>query len=87
MDMAIKNGIRTIAEGIETKEDLEVVLELGIDYSQGFLLARPSPSKELPKEGIMLLRNIIKKKLNSVKARYSIAKDDIEPIRVIKGGT
>jgi len=86
MDMAIKNGIRTIAEGIETKEDLEVVLELGIDYSQGFLLAKPSPSKEPPKEGIMLLRNIIiKKKLNSVKDRYSIAKDDIEPIRVIKG--
>jgi len=40
MDMAIKNGIRTIAEGVETKEDLEVVLELGIDYSQGFLLAK-----------------------------------------------
>ena len=86
MDMAIKNGIKTIAEGIENKEDLKTILELGIDYSQGFLLAMPSASQELPKEGIMLLRNvIIQKKLNSIKDRYSISKDDLEPIKVLKG--
>ncbi|GAB6078736.1 EAL domain-containing protein [Hydrogenobaculum acidophilum] len=86
MDMAIKSGIKTIAEGIENKEDLKTILELGIDYSQGFLLAMPSASQELPKEGIMLLRNvIIQKKLNSIKDRYSISKDDLEPIHVLKG--
>ncbi len=86
MDMAIKNGIKTIAEGIENKEDLNTVLELGIDYSQGFLLGMPSDSQELPKEGIMLLRNIIiQKKLNSIKDRYNITKEDLEPVQMVKG--
>jgi diguanylate cyclase (GGDEF)-like protein len=86
MDMAIKNGIKTIAEGVENKEDLETILELGIDYSQGFLVGLPSESQELPKEGIKLLRSIIlQKKLNSIKDRYSINKEDLESIKSIKG--
>ena len=32
-----------IAEGIERREELETLLELGIDYGQGFLLGRPAP--------------------------------------------
>lgn len=36
-------GFATIAEGIETEEELQVVTELGVDYVQGFLLGRPSP--------------------------------------------
>lgn len=30
-----------IAEGIETREDLEVLQDLGVDFGQGFLLGRP----------------------------------------------
>lgn len=39
-----------IAEGIETKEEFELLRELGMLYSQGFFLARPSetPSKVYP---------------------------------------
>ncbi|HVE73105.1 MAG TPA: EAL domain-containing response regulator [Thermoanaerobaculia bacterium] len=36
-------GARTIAESIETEEQLTVCHELGIDEGQGFLLARPAP--------------------------------------------
>lgn len=36
-----ENGIISIAEGIESKEDLEVLLELGIDAGQGYYLCRP----------------------------------------------
>ena len=36
-------GARTVAEAIETEEQLVVCRELGIDEGQGFLLARPAP--------------------------------------------
>ncbi len=34
-------GITVIAEGVETRAELETLSELGVDYVQGFLLARP----------------------------------------------
>jgi EAL domain-containing protein (putative c-di-GMP-specific phosphodiesterase class I) len=34
-------GLRVIAEGIETAEELVAVRNLGCQYAQGFLLARP----------------------------------------------
>lgn len=37
-----KSGITTVAEGIEKKEELDKVIELGIDAGQGYLLARPA---------------------------------------------
>ncbi|MGH9360678.1 MAG: EAL domain-containing protein, partial [Thermoanaerobaculia bacterium] len=36
-------GIRTIAESVEDRETLEAVRALGIDYAQGFGIARPEP--------------------------------------------
>jgi EAL domain-containing protein (putative c-di-GMP-specific phosphodiesterase class I) len=41
--VAHKIGAQTIAEGIETVQELAVVSALGADYGQGFLLGRPSP--------------------------------------------
>jgi EAL domain-containing protein (putative c-di-GMP-specific phosphodiesterase class I) len=34
-------GIRAIAEGVEKHEELEVLIDLGIELVQGYLLARP----------------------------------------------
>ena len=31
-----------VAEGIETKQELDTLRELGVRYGQGFLLGRPS---------------------------------------------
>ena len=39
-------GLKIVAEGIETKEQLDSMIELGVDYIQGFYFSRPLPHKE-----------------------------------------
>jgi EAL domain-containing protein (putative c-di-GMP-specific phosphodiesterase class I) len=34
-------GLKTVAEGVETEQQLQQVKSLGIDYVQGFLTGRP----------------------------------------------
>ena len=41
-------GIETIAEGVETARQQEVLLQLGCRYGQGFLYGRPKPAGEGP---------------------------------------
>ena len=36
-------GIQTIAEGVEAKEQFEMLLDFGCDQIQGFYLGRPVP--------------------------------------------
>ena len=36
-----------VAEGVETKEQLELLKASGCNYVQGFLLGRPSPPEQL----------------------------------------
>jgi len=38
-----KMGIKTIAEFVESKELLDKLREIGVDYAQGFGIARPEP--------------------------------------------
>jgi len=33
----------TVAEGVETKEDLQILKDFGIDYAQGYYFAKPGP--------------------------------------------
>lgn len=40
-DFCRENGIRLIAEGIETQAELNVLKEIGVDYGQGFYLYIP----------------------------------------------
>ena len=42
MQFAKKSGIKTMAEHIESQKEYEIVKKLGIDYSQGYLLGKPS---------------------------------------------
>lgn len=42
VDFAKKSGIQTIAEHVETEELHKIVKELGIDYSQGYHIGKPS---------------------------------------------
>jgi diguanylate cyclase len=37
----------TVAEGLETEEQLKIGQQLGFDYVQGFLLARPMPPEDI----------------------------------------
>jgi len=38
-----ENNITSVAEGIERKEELDVLLDLGVDAGQGYFLGAPSP--------------------------------------------
>lgn len=42
VEIARTLGSRVVAEGIETREELDTVTELGVHYGQGYLLARPA---------------------------------------------
>jgi diguanylate cyclase (GGDEF)-like protein len=41
-------GMRSLAEGVETADQLTLVRELGCTYAQGFHIARPMPGADLP---------------------------------------
>jgi diguanylate cyclase (GGDEF)-like protein/PAS domain S-box-containing protein len=43
LEMAHALGCRSVAEGVETLAELEIVMDLQVDYVQGYLLARPMP--------------------------------------------
>ncbi|WP_372741493.1 ABC transporter substrate binding protein [Neptunomonas sp.] len=47
--MAHKLGLKVIAEGIETHEQLAFLRENGCEMGQGYLLARPAPLEEITK--------------------------------------
>jgi len=44
--MAHKLGISVIAEGVETKEQCDLLAAAGCDFGQGYLFSRPVPSEE-----------------------------------------
>jgi diguanylate cyclase (GGDEF)-like protein/PAS domain S-box-containing protein len=45
--MARSLGLQVIAEGVETQEQAAVLRQLGCDYGQGYLYARPMPAADL----------------------------------------
>ncbi|MCF6187707.1 MAG: EAL domain-containing protein, partial [Desulfobulbaceae bacterium] len=47
IDLANNMGLRPIAEGVEHKEVMEKLLELGCETVQGFYLCRPLPPEEV----------------------------------------
>ena len=42
-------GVKTVAEFVDNKAVFNKVIELGVDYAQGFLLSKPTP---LPALGV-----------------------------------
>lgn len=43
VSLAGRFGLRTVAEGVESRACLEVLSDLGVDYAQGYRLKRPAP--------------------------------------------
>lgn len=44
--MAHKLEMKVIAEGVETKQQFEIIEELGCDYAQGYYFSKPLPANE-----------------------------------------
>ena len=47
LDMARKLGLTSVAEGVETQADLDLVRGLGCDLVQGWLIAKAMPIADL----------------------------------------
>ena len=47
LDLARKLGLTTVAEGVESIEDWQMLAELGCDIAQGYLIGRAVPGSEL----------------------------------------
>ncbi len=56
IEMAKANELKTVAEGVESYEQLEILVELGCSQVQGYLLGRPVPPKIFEEK--FLIKNI-----------------------------
>lgn len=50
IDLAQKFGLETVAEWVETKEEVELLKSFGVEYLQGFYLGKPIPEPIWPHE-------------------------------------
>lgn len=48
VDLADNLNMRTVAEGVEEPEQLEILRQIGCTYIQGFLFSRPIPADQIP---------------------------------------
>lgn len=48
LQMARSLGVRAVAEGVETQDDLNLLREIGCEVAQGYHLARPMPAQDFP---------------------------------------
>ncbi|HEU5449617.1 MAG TPA: EAL domain-containing protein, partial [Acidimicrobiia bacterium] len=56
VEMAVTLGVATVAEGVETPEQLEELRRLGCTYGQGYLFSRPVEAAEF---GELLGRSLL----------------------------
>jgi diguanylate cyclase (GGDEF)-like protein len=54
--MAKALGLKTVAEGVETKEQKDWLIREGCDYLQGYLISKPVSSKELEEQFLVELK-------------------------------
>lgn len=57
IDLAHKIGLRVLAEGIETREQFEWLIEAGCDMGQGYYMARPADPATL--QALLTARRIV----------------------------
>ncbi len=62
-EMASHVGSRIIAEGVETREELETLASLGLRYAQGYFFEKPLPSEEIDPRSITKRLGEIRKSL------------------------
>ena len=65
VEFAKLNGIQTLAEGVETSNELHQLIDLGIDLIQGFYTGRPQPNP------ITTLPDDIRREILAAKSAYT----------------
>jgi diguanylate cyclase (GGDEF)-like protein/PAS domain S-box-containing protein len=60
-------GLRTVAEGIETREQAEAMLWLGCDFGQGWYYGRPMPAEDIPSVLATLRRKLTTESVSPLK--------------------
>ena len=78
--MAHELGLQVIAEGIETAEQRQLVIDSGCDFGQGFLFSKAIPHNEFER----LLAHSYEMSLNTGEAKISSAISAIAPLPVPK---
>jgi len=73
MGLAGSMDLSVVAEGVETREQLERLSQFGCDYGQGYYFAKPMPYEEFE----ILLRQFAMKSQNSSKRKMDLQGDHI----------
>lgn len=59
IDLTRTLNLKTVAEGVETEEQVNILKEVGCDLIQGYYFAKPMPANEIEKE-FLILEEMIK---------------------------
>lgn len=74
-------GCRLLAEGVETEAEMRTVVQLGVDYVQGYFVARPSfERKEINPQSLEIVRNGSNININDTHTILSL----VEPLPLFK---
>ena len=52
LELANRNGARTVAKGVETRSDLVATHEMGFDLAQGYLFGKPANAKKFARASL-----------------------------------
>ncbi len=83
VEFAAANGVKTLAEGVETAAELKAVIEIGVDYIQGYYTAKPS--MEIidaidPEVRNQIISDSVKGINQDVRKIYTVDKEDELPV-------
>ncbi len=85
IDFAHNHNIKALAEGVETKEELEVLITFGIDLIQGYYTSKPNPSLllEIPSEIKEEILGINLKNVGYTKKSYVLSSEEPQDIAAL----
>jgi EAL domain-containing protein (putative c-di-GMP-specific phosphodiesterase class I)/GGDEF domain-containing protein/CBS domain-containing protein len=79
VELSRASNINLIAEGIETKEEFTTLIDLGVQYGQGYYIQKPASEIYEPSDEVLQQINHINMKNNQISG-FSIACTDIKNI-------